>query len=137
MVEWLYPPWYQKKLAAWKRGEIDWDGNPLIMPDDGSSGKQRGAQAFRINKITMLLRLDSLPSLFTFINLLGGDYETPAPKVHKAKLKQLENVSEERSEVTQSSDIHISHKRPLEVDGLRIVELTQRTSTVRIYSQVH
>ncbi|KAL2172147.1 hypothetical protein VTG60DRAFT_148 [Thermothelomyces hinnuleus] len=25
----LYPPWYQKKVDKWRRGEIDWDGNPI------------------------------------------------------------------------------------------------------------
>ena len=131
LTEWLYPLWYQKKLAAWKRGEIDWDGNRLMTdePYDETDGKKDITQAFRINKITMLLRLDSLPSLFTFINLLGGGYEVPAPKVHKAKAGL-----EEKSESLQASDI--PKKRPLEVDGLRIIELTQRTSTVMKVSEV-
>jgi len=30
----LYPPWYQKKLESWKRGEIDWDGTRLTPDED-------------------------------------------------------------------------------------------------------
>ncbi|KAF8425523.1 Sodium/hydrogen exchanger family-domain-containing protein [Tirmania nivea] len=141
LTEWLYPLWYQKKLAAWKRGEIDWDGNRLMTedPDDQTDGKKDTTQAFCINKITMLLRLDSLPSLFTFINLLGGQYEAPAPKVHKAKARKIENIAEleEKSETLQASaSSNTAKKRPLEVDGLRIIELTQRTSTVMKVSEV-
>lgn len=137
LTEWLYPQSYQKKLAAWKRGEIDWDGNRLMTeePDVNGDGKEMGGQSFRINKITMLLRLDSLPSLFTFINLLGGDYEAPAPKVHKAKLRQMEDIDEEK-ETVPSTVSSAPKKRPLEVDGLRIIELTQRTSTVMKVSEV-
>jgi len=141
LTEWLYPVWYQKKLAAWKRGEIDWDGNRLMTeePYDEADGEKDITQAFRINKITMLLRLDSLPSLFTFINLLGGGHEAPAPKVHKAKALQVENIVglEEKSETLQASvSSDTPKKRPLEVDGLRIIELTQRTSTVMKVSEV-
>lgn len=130
LVKWLYPVWYQKKLAAWKRGEIDWDGNRLINEDSGES-KDSG-KGFRINKITMLLRLDSLPSLFTFINLLGGEYEPSTPKVHKAKIARIE----EEDPVSPSLESSIPKKRPLEVDGLRIIPLTQRTSTVMKVSEV-
>ncbi|RPB25878.1 hypothetical protein L211DRAFT_821785 [Terfezia boudieri ATCC MYA-4762] len=140
LTEWLYPLWYQKKLASWKRGEIDWDGNMLVTeePHDETDGKKGITQAFRINKIAMLLRLDSLPSLFTFINLLGGENEITTPKVHKAKYRQVENiVLEEKSETLQASESsNTPKKRPLEVDGLRIIELTQRTSTVMKVSEV-
>ena len=140
LTEWLYPLWYQKKLAAWKRGEIDWDGNRLMTEDpvDETDGKKDGIQDFRINKITMLLRLDSLPSLFTFINLLGGEYEAPTPKVHKVRARQIENIafSEEKPGRLQALVSDIPKKRPVEVDGLRIIELTQRTSTVMKVSEV-
>ncbi|KAF8475681.1 Sodium/hydrogen exchanger family-domain-containing protein [Kalaharituber pfeilii] len=137
LVEWLYPPWYQKKLAAWKRGEIDWDGNRLIDDEDSLNrlAKEK-SEIFRINKMTMLLRLESLPGLFTFINLLGGDYQAPRPKVHKTKQRQMANIEEETSESSQAITKEASHKRPLEVDGLRILELTQRTSTVMKVSEV-
>ena len=25
----FYPTWYQKKVEKWRKGEIDWDGNPI------------------------------------------------------------------------------------------------------------
>jgi len=135
LVEWLYPPWYQKKLAAWKRGEIDWDGNRLIN-DEFDGGSKGADQSFRVQKITMLLRLDGLPSLFTFINLLGGEYDTPKPKIHKAKVRK--GIEEEKSEdsLKSSSASPRHNKRSLEVDGLRIIPLTQRTSTVMKVSEV-
>ena len=126
--------WYQKKLAAWKRGEIDWDGNRLMPEEPGE--KKDGAHAFRITKITMLLRLDSLSSLFTFINLLGGQYEAPAPKIHGMKHRQIQNIAEEKPDALKTPVSDTPKKRPLEVDGLRIIELTQRTSTVMKVSEV-
>ena len=131
----LYPPWYQKKLAAWKRGEIDWDGNHLISSDDDSSiAKQGEAAILKINKMTMLLRLESLPSLFTILNLLGGSSEPVVPKTHRAKQRQLEDVAEESTR--PNTPAVIPYKRPLEVHGLRMIELTQRTSTVMTVSEV-
>lgn len=114
-----------------------------MIPEDGGSGAgnanpEKDAAAFKINRITMLLRLDSLASIFTFINLLGGEAAPQAPRVHKAKQKLPEIEEEPSSPSTsqQNSPLLRSTKRPLEVHGLRIVELTQRTSTVMKVSEV-
>lgn len=131
VVKSLYPPWYQKKLASWKRGEIDWDGNCLLPDGDKDQGGGQG-KAFKINKMTMLLRLDSLPSLLTFINLLGGECEGSTPKAHKAKF----DPAEEKSDSSRSLTSNTPARRPVEVDGLRIMQLTQRTSTVMTVSEV-
>lgn len=93
----LYPPWYQKKLDAWKRGEIDWDGNRLISEHDAGHDSLEKLQSSSVRRLLVYLRLDSLPSLFTFVALLGG--EEPA-------------------------------KPALQVHGLRMLELTERTSSV-------
>lgn len=98
----LYPPWYQKKLDAWKRGEIDWDGNRLTQDVDRDSFDK--VKNNPVRKLLVYLRLDSLPSLFTFVSLLRGDAE--------------------------------SKERPLEVHGSRILELTERTSSVMKSSEV-
>ncbi|KAH7383655.1 Sodium/hydrogen exchanger family-domain-containing protein [Cadophora sp. MPI-SDFR-AT-0126] len=129
----LYPTWYQKKLEAWKKGEIDWEGNRLIS--DGGDGPQESAEKLRNNQIRKLLvylRLDSLPSLFTFIALLGGDRATVSTKIHKAKT-ELAPVPE--GESSDSTTVEMSD-RPLEVHGVRILELTERTSSVMQSSEL-
>ena len=130
----LFPPWYQKKLAAWKRGEIDWDGNSLSREDpsdqQGSedAGKKNGSE---IRRLLVALRLESLPSLFTFVDLLGGEkISSSTTKVHP---------SLESKAVLSDSDIGEgmrSSKRPLEVHGLRMLELTERLSSVMNESEV-
>lgn len=121
LTTFLYPPWYQKKLEAWKRGEIDWDGNRLHFDSDEDGEK---VQSTRIRKLLVYLRLDNLPGLFTFISLLGGDAST-IKKIHPSK-GGLATVREEAEPTTQ---------RPLEVHGVRIIELTDRTSSVMKVSE--
>jgi hypothetical protein len=130
LVTWLYPPSYQKKLEAWKRGEIDWDGN-RIRPGsaDGSEDGLEKAGSTQVRKLLVYLRLDSLPSLFTFIALLGGDRNTVVTKTHRSKA-ELEPVPE-ASEGTPAPA-----KRPLEVHGLRMIELSERTSSVMRESEM-
>jgi Kef-type K+ transport system membrane component KefB len=134
----LYPVWYQKKLDAFKRGEIDWDGNRLVPESEGGTGtlersieKMQGAQ---VRRLLVYLRLDTLPSLFTFIALLGGDRSAVAAKVHRSKT-ELETVPEREDPSTDSTSALVS-KRPLEVHGVRILELTERTSSVMKSSEL-
>lgn len=125
----LYPPWYQKKLEAWKKGEIDWDGNRLDSEGrEVSEESLKKAQEAKIRHLLVYLNLEGLPSLFTFIALLGGDRPTTVPKVHRSKLT-LPSVPED---VQSSANLipEFEPKRPLEVHGLRLVELTDRTSSV-------
>lgn len=128
----LYPPWYQKKLEAWKRGEIDWDGNQLLTDGDVSTENSlEKIRSTQVRKVLVYLRLDSLPSLFTFISLLGGDKGSTATKVHRNKLA-LASVPEGTENESSSS---AAPKRPLEVHGVRVVELTERTSSVMKVSE--
>ena len=122
----LFPPWYQKKLAAWKRGDIDWDGNPLdheAQSDSGGDVVTGKEQWTDCRKLLVSLRLDSLPSIFTFVALLGGERsDTTIAKVHPRK---------EGESTGTESDKQLSIKqRPLEVHGLRMLELTERLSSV-------
>ena len=125
----LYPPWYQKKLEAWKRGEIDWDGNRL-----DSEGRQlpegslEKLQEAKIRRLLVYLNLDGLPSLFTFIALLGGDRTTAVTKTHRSKAT-LSSVPEDIQSPINLS-LEVDYNRPLEVHGLRLLELTDRTSSV-------
>ena len=67
----LYPPWYQRKLEAWKRGEIDWDsGAPLL---DGSGVQEDSItrekmESSRIKSLLIYLRLDNMPTLLAFVS---------------------------------------------------------------------
>ncbi|KAI0830028.1 K+/H+ antiporter 1 [Hypoxylon sp. FL0890] len=119
LTKWLYPPWYQKKLEQWKRGEIDWDGNPLHAESTSQSENLAKIQDAKIRRLLVYLRLDSLPSLFTFISLLGDDRIAP-----QSEDALDSGAGEDRGKAP------IVRKRPLEVHGLRIVELTERTSSV-------
>lgn len=124
LTKWLYPPWYQKKLEQWKRGEIDWDGNTLTGPDDNRDNDARLApqklQDTSIRRLLVYLRIDSLPSIFTFISLLGEKTEI-ADRF----------FGEENAATPERDKTAVTIKKgPLEVHGLRILELTDRTSSV-------
>ncbi|KAJ3577535.1 hypothetical protein NPX13_g3033 [Xylaria arbuscula] len=110
----LYPPWYRVKLEKWKRGEIDWDGKPLTSSDSDGAVPPEQRPSSNIRRILIYLRLDSLPSLFTFISLLGEEHA----------IKPTDTLTDE---MRQGPPIK---KRPLEVHALRMVELTERTSSV-------
>lgn len=122
----LFPPSYQKKLAAWKRGDINWDGSRLDSEDAaGSFGESVAGkpQITECRRLLVCLRLDSLPSIFTFVALLGGERSnTAVAKVHPRKDGKVAGTETDR----QSS----GPQRPLEVHGLRMLELTERLSSV-------
>ncbi|KAK4141128.1 K(+)/H(+) antiporter 1 [Dichotomopilus funicola] len=110
----LYPPWYQKKVEKWRKGEIDWDGNPTDQSESGES-RERPVES-QIRRLMVHLRLDSLPSLFTFITLLSPE---TGPEPNQPAVKE------------DPSPNHVeAKKKPLEVHGLRVIELTDRTSSV-------
>ncbi|TEY71553.1 hypothetical protein BOTCAL_0091g00380 [Botryotinia calthae] len=122
----LYPPWYQKKLEAWKKGEIDWEGNRLHPEGDDYTPEHslEKLESTQVRRLLVYLRLDSLPSLFTFIALLGGDNTSKVTKVHRTKA-ELETVDEDGTPSSLTPK-----KLPLEVHGVRLLELTDRTSSV-------
>ncbi|EAA31097.1 hypothetical protein GE21DRAFT_8631 [Neurospora crassa] len=115
----LYPPWYQRKVERWRRGEIDWDENPLVPNESGSNisdpSKPIGDQS-SIQRMLVYLRLDSLPSLFAFITLLSP----------QAKPSEVEPTDKGSNPCPPTR----KQKKTLEVHGLRLIELTDRTSSV-------
>ena len=127
LVSALFPPWYQKKLAAWKRGEIDWDGNHLSQDGGSSTDSPNNAlekSSSDIRKILVCLRLDSLPSLFTFVSLLSGEQAAQfKPKSHPSKNAKASTTAD-----AAFPDIH--KQKHLEIHGLRMLELTERLSSV-------
>ena len=69
LTSFLYPPWYQKKLEAWKRGEIDWDTGAPIPSDrtraeDGSNDGENASVASEIRSLLVYLRLDNMSVSF-------------------------------------------------------------------------
>lgn len=59
----LYPPWYQKKLESWKRGEIDWDtGEPIDSAHKGSRDAliEDEKPSTDIRSLLIYLRLDNM-----------------------------------------------------------------------------
>ncbi len=113
----LYPPWYQKKVERWRRGEIDWDGNSTNPSEPGEGELQQKRPESQIRRLMVHLRLDSLPSLFTFITLLSPEGVPVSSHPDAAEASP------------NDSEVQIK-KKPLEVHGLRVIELTDRTSSV-------
>lgn len=135
LVSVLFPPWYQKKLAAWKRGEIDWDGNDLNPTRDSSIDQVAPAieKHRELRKLLVCLRLDSLPSLFKFVSLFSGTENMPAEvKIHPYKRSKEVSNSQNDGSVTQDNLV----RRPLAIHGLRVLELTERLSSVMKESEV-
>lgn len=130
----LYPVWYQKKLIAWKNGEIDWDGNrlPTDKEEDSPERSIEKLPGTQVRRLLMYLKLDSLPSLFTFISLLGGDRSAVNTKIHRTK-SELSSVPEGGA---ANSTANLLQKRPFEVHGVRILELSERTSSVMQSSEI-
>lgn len=122
----LYPPWYQKKLAAWRRGEIDWDGNPLSHEDTQDKDSVQKLEVHEVQNLLVYLRLDSLPSLFNFVSLLSGD-------IAGGTIKKVHPRTATGRDTTQQTPLH---QRPLKVHGLRIFQLTERLSSVMKESEV-
>lgn len=76
--------------------------------------------ATQIRRLLVYLRLDSLPSLFTLVALLGAE-----------KGSRVSDTTDDEDELNDGQlASQSSARRPLEVHGLRILELTERTSSV-------
>jgi hypothetical protein len=113
IVTLLYPPWYQHKLELWRKGEIDWDGNPISRsrsqtPDDKSDPSMPLVQ----RAMVVLNRMEDVPAMMTLTKLLAV-------------------ASRQRPPPASSAD----QKNFLKVHVLRLMELTQRTSMVMKVSE--
>ncbi|OJD14893.1 hypothetical protein AJ78_04809 [Emergomyces pasteurianus Ep9510] len=125
----LYPEWYRDRMERWRRGEVDWDGNEISSESDPSSSSDIAEQKARgssTQKFLVYLRLDNLAGLFTFVSLLGlgDDVKTASSKVHH------------RHEDKKSEKVLAKKERPVEVHGLRLIELTDRDSSVMKVSEI-
>ena len=123
LTSFLFPPWYQTKLAAWKRGEIDWDGRPLNREESAGEASAESVEKTptgEIRKLLIALGLDSLPTIFTFMDLLRGGKLEEKPAIVHPSLESKE----------ASSKNAMTMYRPLKVHGLRMLGVTERMSSV-------
>lgn len=125
----LYPSWYQLKVERWRRGEIDWDGNPVQQDSrsDSVSAVKDQLKTVPVRKLLVYLRLDGLSGICTLAALLSSNRKValPSPQVHPSKkLKQAEQSVEDA--VTTEED----KETTLRVHGVRLMELTDRDSSV-------
>lgn len=129
----LYPPWYQRKLEAWKRGEIDWDtGKPLDGSDGDTEVVQAKLQSNKVKSLLVYLRFDNMPTLLAFVSLLSVKSGDNMKRTHPSLGRSATPVPQE--EVVTGQEY--PRKKPLQVHGIRLVELTERGSTVMKVSEV-
>ncbi|OJI79681.1 hypothetical protein ASPTUDRAFT_194472 [Aspergillus tubingensis CBS 134.48] len=139
----LYPKWYQVKVERWRRGEIDWKtGNPI--PSDARTDSialaKEQQRALPIRKLLVYLRLDGLSSICTLAALLSPN--RPAlPKQHPDTLASPDPAAEETATPTKKTeeedqDEDQDPKPTLQVHGVRLLELTDRDSSVMTVSEL-
>ncbi|KAK3312687.1 Sodium/hydrogen exchanger family-domain-containing protein [Apodospora peruviana] len=119
LVSWLYPPSYQRKLELWKKGKIDWDGNPL-MPADGTEDERPTDVATRL---LVYLRADGLSSVLSIIGHFAGKQQAARPEPSAESEGAAGKEASERP-------------APLRVHGYRLVELSERNSSVMAVSEI-
>ncbi|KIW81340.1 hypothetical protein Z517_04365 [Fonsecaea pedrosoi CBS 271.37] len=133
LTTWLYPAWYQRKLELWKQGKIDWDGNPLHPDTDTESTSE--ADILRTTnvakKVLVYLRLDGLPGLFTMVSLLADKPGDQDAVEHQDQTRKEEPMLNAQA-LSSVARLH----RPLQVHGLRLMELTERESSVMRVSEI-
>jgi hypothetical protein len=125
----LYPPWYQVKVARWRRGEIDWDGNSIQREGctDSLTRFEDQLRMVPVRKLLVYLRLDGLSGICTLAALLSSSGRaSPAyPLTHPSKVpKQTEQTVEDAIKPVDNEET------TLRVHGVRLVELTDRDSSV-------
>ncbi|KAF3936362.1 hypothetical protein ABW20_dc0110374 [Dactylellina cionopaga] len=86
-----------------------------------------------VSRLTVLLRLDSLPSLLVLILLLKGEKEAPTPAVHRFKKGEKDQSGEELAIKAAAS----RSSTRFEVHGLRLRELDERTSAIMRVTEDH
>lgn len=119
-VSYLYPPWYQKKIAAWKRGEIDWEtGSPITQVTVTPTAESENR---RVRRLLVYLRLDNMPALLNLLSLFG----------RSRALETSSGSGDSKGKENYDDDAKV----PVRAHGLRLLELTDRDSSVMTVAQV-
>lgn len=130
LVSVLYPPWYQKKLEAWKRGEIDWDsGEQISGPNSiGEVADLAKPASNRVRHLLVYLRLDNMPAMLNLVSLFGSS-TISEPREHPAKDEGSTALERLATGLTDRA-------RAVRAHGLRLIQLTDRDSSVMTVSEV-
>lgn len=125
----LYPTWYQIKVERWRRGEIDWNGNPVQTEgrSDSVSALKDQLKTVPVRKLLVYLRLDGLSGICTLAALLSpsGGAALSTSRVHPSKVpKQSEQIVEDAVSFLEEEE------STLRVHGFRLMELSDRDSSV-------
>ncbi|KAJ5925440.1 hypothetical protein N7454_008079 [Penicillium verhagenii] len=123
----LYPNWYQIKVARWRRGEIDWNDNSVQKDgrSDSVSAVKEQLTTVPVRKLLVYLRLDGLSGLCTLAALLSPNRgNVPLPQVHPGK------KSKQTEQTVEDADESVGETTALRVHGVRLMELTDRDSSV-------
>ncbi|TQN71404.1 K(+)/H(+) antiporter 1 [Colletotrichum shisoi] len=130
LTSFLYPRWYQKKLEAWKRGEIDWDTGEVISNNSGSTDEMEFSKPTtdRVQRLLVYLRLDNMPALLNLVSLFGKQSSTGG---------QFAGGDEKGGAQPVTSALGSSNgMRAVRAHGFRLLHLTDRDSSVMTVSQV-
>lgn len=132
----LYPKWYQDKVARWRKGEIDWDGNVRDQSATTTSNDVlEKPTAKPIERMTVYLRLDSVANVCTFIGLLGTDGKPRESATREHYSKRAASTTVKSSIENQPADD--AEKKPLlHAHGIRLMELTDRLSSTMRVSEI-
>ncbi|KAG6120298.1 hypothetical protein E4U14_003783 [Claviceps sp. LM454 group G7] len=131
IVSVLYPPWYQKKIAAWKRGEIDWETGALISSPSSSGDSKGPPEAFeRVNRLLVYLRLDNMASLLQLLCMFGDPCSSQSSITASAA---TDDPSDKTAGVTIMTQ---SRHKAVWAHGIRLLQLTDRDSSVMTVAQV-
>ncbi|KAJ5502586.1 Cation/H+ exchanger [Penicillium fimorum] len=124
----LYPRWYQIKVERWRRGEIDWEGNPIQRDDrnDSVALAKNQLKTVPVRRLLVYLRLDGLSGVCTIAALLSSKRRASvSSRIHPTKMpKQTEQTVEDPITSEEEQDT------TLKVHGVRLMELTDRDSSV-------
>lgn len=134
----LYPKWYQIKVERWRRGEIDWNGNSAqdASRHDSVAAAKDQLKTNAVRKLLVYLRLDGLSSICTLAALLSPNDQPPAPKVHPEKKKQATSPEPAADESAATEEEEEEEAPKLQVHGVRLMELTDRDSSVMKVSEI-
>ena len=141
LVMWFYPAWYRKQKADEASAEA---GSTQLVNDEGKSDSAAAKGGFKKSFVIVLERLDSLPSMMSFVRLLGTSTTSSAvagsvqPHADSSSgsegRKSLEgsDVATHKLEKHDSASTAVApgSKPSVSVDAFRLLALDDRTSAL-------